>query len=136
MKNGAYEKCPCWRVITGAYWAAVFNYIQNVPLLTFGLYCKGGIFGREAGEALTALASLSQGGRVPFVAIRDYNATPQEMNATHWPTSLQASVRSTGTVTAVTRCVDWGLVSNQLNEAFVGIASRNAVPSDPMLVSG
>ena len=52
---------------------------------------------REGGEALnnrvwSAIAAATRGGAVPFIVFADWNVTPEEMRASHWPRLLQMEV--------------------------------------------
>eukprot|EP00930_Biecheleria_cincta_P058140 TRINITY_DN4398_c1_g1_i1.p1 TRINITY_DN4398_c1_g1~~TRINITY_DN4398_c1_g1_i1.p1 ORF type:complete len:2308 (-),score=303.29 TRINITY_DN4398_c1_g1_i1:73-6312(-) len=120
---GTLEYLGSLRVSPSAYWTALTVNLKEVPVLMFAGYCRGGLDTKEGIEVLQALTRVSDAGRRPFVAMADWNATPSEMEASGWLEILHAKAIAPGQVTAISREVDFALVSLSLTAAVKGVAA-------------
>jgi hypothetical protein len=128
---GSVQLDNCWRCSSSAYWTAATIHVGKTPLLVFGGYCRGGIQSMEGLEVLNALCNLSAKGSRPFVALCDWNATMEEVESSGWLQILSARTCSSGKVTAVSREVDFAIISADLGKAWIGCEINRAVPYSP-----
>jgi hypothetical protein len=80
---------------------------------------------------LNALMTVTGKGSRPFAALCDWNCTTQEIKESGWLQLLHAQIVATGQRTAVTREVDFAIVSCELGKAWLGCSLNWATPFSP-----
>lgn len=104
-----------------AYVTGIFVQLRSIMFPIFGLYGRNGLSSPETVQALQEVNHFTQGGRVPFLLAGDFNATPQEFEASGWLAKLQAQVVHTGKPTCTKRCIDYIVVSTRLRGLVVDL---------------
>jgi hypothetical protein len=94
-------------------------------LLTLGIYCKDGICSQWGDELTLELAKLTCNGRQCFIAIGDWNSTPEQVKESHILDTLDAEVICSGVATGRTRDINFAIVSRRIVHLVKGFAVRD-----------
>ena len=116
---------------TFTFMAATQLALQGTDILVMGAYHRGGL--RD--DMLAEAHRITRGGRLHFIYMADFNASPDEVRDSGWPDRLQASVITAGKDNEPTcqqgshaSCIDFAIVSDTLLPLIQSFTIDWAVP--------
>ena len=119
-------------------WTALWWNFQGVPLIIACVYAKDGE-GPRGRENLRLLLQLQQGlnsTATPWIAVGDWNCTPEELAAANWDRQLSADILRPqgGDITCISgkgRLLDYALSSKSASGLVADIRIVHSVPWSP-----
>jgi hypothetical protein len=93
------------------WWTATFVKLRKVWVLVAAGYFRTGAAGEEAKTTMAAIEAMTQGFRLPYILLADWNSTPEEVEALGIPSKMRGFLAKTGSKTSTSREIDFGMVA-------------------------